>query len=268
MPLDTFKSIVDHLSGAKVMDLTSWGEPLLHPNFVEAVAYASRKGIDTHFATNGTLFDVQTQEELIKAGIKGIIFSIDVISRESGEFLGHPPSEKVLGNLERLLKIRQGKIPSVTISTCLYKNYANDLFEVVEYAAERGVDGVNILRVDAGSSDEIKRYSWKKEQEICKRASEAGNKSGVLVWSPFEAYKGYRKWVYRDRYLCPQTYDSIYILHEGDVTPCCKLPELKMGNLFETDLSEIWLGKRFAHFRKSQLDYCGKCDIFKYKYIE
>ncbi|HDP70493.1 MAG TPA: radical SAM protein [Actinobacteria bacterium] len=265
---ENFESIMEQLSGIQILDLTSWGEPLLHPNFVEMVAYTSRKGIEPHFATNGTLLDAKMQKELIDAGIKGIIFSIDVVGRKSGEFFGHPPSKKVLDNLESLLKFREGKTPRVSISTCLYEGFADDLFGVVEYAGMHGVDGVNILRVDIGSSGEIKRYSWEEEQEILKEAGEIGKKAGIKVWSMFEAYRGYRKWVYRDRYLCPQTYDSIYITHEGDVVPCCKLSKLKMGNLFENNLSEIWLGDKFCSFRKNQLDYCGKCDIFKYRYKE
>jgi radical SAM protein with 4Fe4S-binding SPASM domain len=57
---------------------------------------------------------------------------------------------------------------------------------------------------------------------------------------------------------------------EGDVTPCCLLPALKMDNLKDKNLKEIWDSKKFKDFRKNHNSHklCRKCDLWRINYID
>ncbi len=82
MDLATFKRIIDELAGfdfptwGKVV-LAGFGEPTLHPRFIEAVAYAGAKGVPLRVYTNGTRLDTEIRQALLHPGIKALKLSIN-----------------------------------------------------------------------------------------------------------------------------------------------------------------------------------------------
>ncbi len=57
--------------------LYDWGEPLLHPELAGIIQMATRLGHRTFMVTNGTLLTPSLSEEIIRAGLSTICFSID-----------------------------------------------------------------------------------------------------------------------------------------------------------------------------------------------
>lgn len=45
IPFDLFKHIIDRIDSRYNVTLTGWGEPLLHPQLMEMIAYTKTKGI-------------------------------------------------------------------------------------------------------------------------------------------------------------------------------------------------------------------------------
>jgi len=57
--------------------LYDWGEPLLHPELPRIIQTATKLGHRTFMVTNGTLLTPSLSEEIIRAGLSTICFSID-----------------------------------------------------------------------------------------------------------------------------------------------------------------------------------------------
>ena len=61
--------------------------------------------------------------------------------------------------------------------------------------------------------------------------------------------------------------DKMVILSNGDVVPCCidYDASCKIGNIFESNLTEIWMGEKRNLFVESFLKknncFCEKCDL-------
>lgn len=72
-----FQDIIDHNPRIKRIYLTNWGEPLLHPQLVEMVAYAHQKGKFTALTTNATLLNESVSRQLLEAGLDLLKISID-----------------------------------------------------------------------------------------------------------------------------------------------------------------------------------------------
>jgi Predicted Fe-S oxidoreductases len=85
MPFDLYKKIIDEGSekGLYSIKLNFRGEPLLHPQIAEFVAYAKQKGIiDVFFNTNATKLTEDIGEKLIKAGLDRLIVSFEGYTKD------------------------------------------------------------------------------------------------------------------------------------------------------------------------------------------
>lgn len=73
----------------------------------------------------------------------------------------------------------------------------------------------------------------------------------------------------RDRFpgFCSMASHYVKIEPNGDVFPCCRAPrELRMGNVHQEPLAEIWNGANYRSFRRRMFDGdypepCRRCDI-------
>lgn len=82
MDLDTFKYIIDAVPGRQDVWPVSFGESLLYPGIVEAVAYATQNGKRAKLVTNGALLDRQMSRALLGAGLRALRVSVDAPSAE------------------------------------------------------------------------------------------------------------------------------------------------------------------------------------------
>ena len=111
MDYELYKKIIDEAAeiGAYAIKLNWRGEPLLHPQVVDMVRYAKEKGIiDIMFNTNGVLLSEQMSEDLIKAGLDKMFFSIDSIQKERFEkYRCGAVFEEVMENIKNFGKINE-----------------------------------------------------------------------------------------------------------------------------------------------------------------
>lgn len=88
MPLDLFKKICEDLNEfpdkVKKIKIGNHGEPTLHPNVVDAVAYARRRGNAdiVEMFTNGSKLEPELNRGLVEAGLQRINISLEGLSSE------------------------------------------------------------------------------------------------------------------------------------------------------------------------------------------
>jgi len=79
LSLDTYKSVINATTDLKYIQLQGEGEPLLHPNFFDMVAYARNKYPDIKISTttNGSMFTKDVISKLESAQLTSIFISIE-----------------------------------------------------------------------------------------------------------------------------------------------------------------------------------------------
>ena len=203
-----FRKIIDEgaekgLCGIK---LSYRGEPLLHRQLHQMVAYAKRKGIlDIYFNTNGMLLSESKTRSLIDAGLDRISVSLDGTDpvmfekqRVGARF------DVVKRNLERLLNIREKggySHPRVRVQTVKLPNI--DLEEYARYWAEY--------------SDETAAIDFKE-------ATERNDTLQDPEWA------------------CPQLWQRMTVEWDGRIMPCNNddYRLLSPGNVSKKSVSECW----------------------------
>jgi radical SAM protein with 4Fe4S-binding SPASM domain len=77
MEFELFEHIFAKNKGIHRVNLTNWGEPLLHPEICRMVRHLREKGIYVTMFSNGTLLTRTLSENLVKSGLNTICFSLD-----------------------------------------------------------------------------------------------------------------------------------------------------------------------------------------------
>lgn len=274
MDLSLYKQVIDKLEGIKEIILTGWGEPLIHPDLLEMIKYAKKKGKWVSLTSNGSLLTRDFAKKIIQAGLDSISFSIDEIKAPKGS-LAHPVTSQIR-NVENFLKLRKGKKPEVVIQTTLHKGGQERISEVIAWAAKIGAEMVNINRLDMRFNQNLKRPNFEEEKEFVKKLEQVGRKYKIQTeFRPHIAFSGFARLIYRllAPYMalggkhCLRVYNYVYINLAGEVTPCCALPLWLVGNLLRDDLRTIWQSEKFKKFKQHEFQrkICGKCDVLEVK---
>jgi len=275
IPFDIFKKIIDKTDFYSHITLTGWGEPLLHPQLLEMIAYVKGKGHRVGITTNGLVL-ARFMDDFIKMRLDKLTISLDSVEDGLKVENGHPPNRLVQENIKAFIKNRRNKtIPVLTLQITMHDKY--QCLDAVKFAGESGVDRVYLVRLNIPMDNNgFKRPCMEEEIEIYQESETIAKKYGLQVDSNYTAfgnalfrllYKRLRPIMYRFDKYCPKPYDYLYINIDGKATPCCDLPRYEIGNVLKHDIDEIWHNENMQYFRKNQNIICGNCDALRLKQL-
>jgi len=158
MDLNMYKSIIDEFRDYKFKPKILYifaGEPLLHPQADEFIAYACQNGHDTFLSTNVTALTEELSKKIIGSGLKSIHLCIDGASKESHEsYRVGSDFEIVKKNIENFLKIKydlKSNWPNVTIQTLLTSYSEKEIDQITQWAKKMKVDNIQFKSISLGS---------------------------------------------------------------------------------------------------------------------
>ncbi len=280
MPIADFKRIVDKLEGVQTITPSGYGEPLMHPDIIEAIKYCKDKGFEVQITSNGLLLNTEEKvNELINSKLDSITFSLESINNNNNDF-GHP-NKMALLNIKKLVEYKKqlnSITPRITLQTLMVKNKENDIFDIIEWGVENGVDRINAARFELNTLPDVKRPSIEEEKKMFKVFNKYRKKYGIRIdCIQDQVYTGIKGFIYKHfKYLlhmdkhCIRLKDFMQIGVNGEIKPCCALNEYVMGNMLSDDLKTIWNSKKYNNFRKNfyKAIWCKGCDFAKLKQIE
>ncbi|MEW5949898.1 MAG: radical SAM protein [Thermodesulfobacteriota bacterium] len=208
MDFELCRKIIDEgaENGLCGLKLSYRGEPLLHPQVDQIVAYGKRKGIlDIYFNTNGMLLSKNMSLKLISAGLDRISISIEGIDPVTFERERKGASfQRIISNISTLLELREqagsGR-PRIRIQTVRLPGL--DLEEYSEFWRSHG--------------DEVAVVDFK----------DVKNRNTDLV---------------DETWACPQLWQRMTIERDGTILACNNddFRNLSPGNARELSVYESW----------------------------
>lgn len=121
----------------------SGGEPTLHKNIREAVAYAKQKGIERIAISSNGSNSPELYKELVELGCNDFSISLDACCSIVGDTMAGNISgafDKVVENIKML-----SKLTYVTVGVVLTEENVNQLVDTVVFAYKLGVSDVRII---------------------------------------------------------------------------------------------------------------------------
>ena len=256
MDMELYRKCIDDMRNfprkIKMLRFAAWGEPLLHKQIAEMVAYAKKSEIaeSVDIVTNGYLLTHKMSDQLIDAGLDRLRISVEGLSAE--DYLEHTGTvidfERFLEqlryfyehskNTEIYLKIIDYMIQEPTQQRLFYEMFRPICHTIAVTHLTPTVPEIN--------------YSLL-----------AG---GMPVNKPQNAD------TLQQTKICPQGFYMMQINPDGKVVPCCAVRyPMILGDAGKEAVPDIWNGERFNRFRFDMLHsleqaspVCGDCQDYPY----
>lgn len=256
MKYDLYQKCVDQMalfdSKLKVLRFVGMGEPLLHRNIAEMIAYAVEKKVAdrVELLTNGSLLKPDTSDALIAAGLSRLVISLQGLTSEK-----YKQVSKVDIDFDAFVEgIRYFYEKKTT--THVY-------VKIVDYALDKPGDREEFYRIFGDICDTI---AIENAVPIM---------PGVDYSKVLKGRKGATQFglPLADIQVCPQAFFTMQINPDGKVVPCYQItyPGI-MGDVHHQTLQEIWNGEAYNKFRRSMLngranvnEVCAKCNFIRYR---
>lgn len=260
MSKEVMDRIIDYLKNSTIggVRLILWGEPTLHPRFLEFVKGLKEIGKLVHFNTNGILLSEEMIQAIVDLEVDSVKFSFQGVDRNSYEEMRFGSDwNMIMSNIKRLNAVRGEKEkPYIQISTTITdedKNRVNNFEEEMDPLCEQINVGQTIL-----NHLKVEKMNLSKERK-----------------EAFIRLKEKQSLVEKHLAVCPEIYTKLSILWNGDVTMCCNDfdgHDMVLGNVMNESLKELWKSKKaqaICHILEdeSKYDSMGICSVC-YEYIE
>ncbi|MBT3408340.1 radical SAM protein [archaeon] len=265
-PMNRFKRMIDDASELKVetIILQGDGEPLLHPNSLDMLRYAVKRGIDVRFFTNGILLNEKVARAVVEIGVKEIYCSFPAGTKETYKKINpiqKPETyDKVVKNLKRLMEIKKeadAQDPRVIVTHVIHTQNHQELVKMAEDDVYEKVDAARfyLIRLDI-----MNKFLKIKPDEIVKirnqipQVEETLKQGGVEfvdnIKFQLENYNSNDGSWSKDIFLkkgCTIGYYFNLVPAKGDVSFCCHLRTV--GDLTKQSYKEIWTSNKYTKWR-------------------
>jgi MoaA/NifB/PqqE/SkfB family radical SAM enzyme len=265
--------------------LHQMGEPMLHPDLPEIVAYAEGRGVPFELNTNCGLITQERIDALYRAGLTNLILSYQTPDAESFRTRKAPRiafdeyRDKVRLAVERKVALRARTNIEIDVMNTKHA----DGFRIVSDDAQ--ATGL-VLDWIAFCQDLERRHGLPprrhdveavRAERFLDRDEDAGRYpllDGVtLVWKRCHNWGNmvgaHELHEVPDTY-CPAPYDQFVILWNGDVVACCTDYEArtKHSNIFTSSIEGVWRSDVLKRRKRDMLegrllDVCARCQGLK-----
>ncbi len=238
-----FRRLIDELASKNPLTnvrLHKDGEPLLHPEIIDFIDYASSRLQNVTLVTNGTLLNDEMARAILGTQLHNIRFSIDGISKQTFE------------------KVRRQKKDNVYADSRIavdYESVLNNIQHFFKIKKALGKDsprvGVRITNFKA-TQHEIDDYTlyWKEHVDFIEVAP-------LLSWSGQVTQEKDNS---SHRFPCPFLWDHIVVNWDGALAPCSIYVDSKgdgkgiLANVNTKSLEEAFYSPRMQRLRLAHLD--------------
>jgi MoaA/NifB/PqqE/SkfB family radical SAM enzyme len=240
--LNTFKKIIDEATEYHplfMLNLHKDGEPLLHDELPEMVAYARKKDVagTIHLNTNGMRLGGSMGQRLLESGIDDITISVDAAYPETYRQLKRSRHfDTLIKNIESFIEHRDRVNSETTIRV-----------KIMEFDAVAGAEIDAFHDQWTGIADEVQVtgvHNW------------SGAISGLRVTDETSS----------ERYPCALLWYALAVNSNGDVSICNVDWDYSgvVGSVHQKSLHAIWNDLPLRKIRRAHLDahwdYVPVCD--------
>jgi MoaA/NifB/PqqE/SkfB family radical SAM enzyme len=229
------------------------GEPFLNKDLPKMISYASDASIYTSLSTNGHFINQQVAEDIVKARLRKIIFSVDGATQESYQkYRKNGQLNKVIDGIKTLIDVKKHfgkKYPLIVIQFIVFRSNEHELDDIRKLAHNLKVDNLEIKTAQHSLPDFSNNLITTRER-----------------YSRYKQYDG--KLILKNNpSACSRIWTTSVITWNKLLIPCCydKDANYTMGDLEKHSLKSLWESNNFTQFRKKVLaeidtiEICNNC---------
>lgn len=226
---DEAKKIIDEVGDyIYLLQLYTWGEPLLNKDIYKIIAYAKTKRMFVMISTNATVMNEKNNQKLIDSGIDYVMVAVDGGSQETyPKYRVGGDYNQVFGNISHLLELKKqtgSTRPFVEWQFIVFRHNEHEVEATETLAYEIGINKFTPLPAYVEDEDWLP----------------VGDKYKVEAFNPERLMNCDRPWTH------------LNYRADGGIASCCYEFYKKddFGEAIHTPFKEIWNNEFFRKSRK------------------
>ncbi|WP_447984750.1 radical SAM protein [Nitrospira sp. Nam74] len=291
MHFEHFIAVIEQFPRLKELHLQGMGEPMMHPQLFEMVAYAFHKGITVTTNTNLTLMSEGRAEQCVTSGLSVLHVSLDGATAATYEAIRQGAKfQRVVDNIDKVCRAKKrlgSRTPLLRLVVVVMRRNLEELPDLVRRAHEWSIQSVFVqhLSQEFGEASLLPQYepmrTFVQEETLMgedpdrvERYFNAARSVAADLAIELRLPQVQRELCTgrgEGRHGCDWPWYGAYVTYQGYAIPCCMIAtpdRLHMGNMLEHGVEAIWNGRQYQTFR-DRLDsdeppeLCRSCSVFK-----
>lgn len=260
-----------------------YGEPFVHPRFLDYLAAVKELGVRVTISTNGTLLDEERARALVEIGADVLSVSVDGARPEIfADVRRGADLRAVVENVEALNRIKRERgqpVPRIQIEFVALKRNVDDLPALSDLARRLEANRILVTHVLPHTLEMAAEALYGKDERPSLPIPPGwALKNGLwLLWGIVEMPRMSWGAERRCRFI---TNKALVVGWDGGVSPCYALSHTYpyyifgrrknvtryvLGNVNEKSLAEIWTSDEYVRFRAEVLNFrfpsCVDCQL-------
>lgn len=267
--MDNFYSLEPLMDIAEEVTLMGWGEPTIHPHFIEMLEVINRHSARKYFCSNGMNLK-KIKNAIFDHNVDVFAISLDGATDETNSRIrrGSKINEitEDLKDIVRIKKERGLKYPWINFVFCAMDSNIQELPDLVRLAAEIGIEEVKVVYLTVFEEDLLHETLWGHEDKIkavFEETIKVGEELGIVLKLPH--YIGEDEAGDKLHKDCFVSWRDFFLGSDGYVRPCMSTPVQFFKYDKNKDFMEMWNSSEYQEYRKNVNDQvnmdlpCRRC---------
>lgn len=251
--MDWLRYLEPMLDTVEEVTLMGWGEPTIHPGFVDMLELVHRHDARIYFCTNGMRLG-QLQKAIFDNHVDVFAVSVDGATAETNARIRRGSDlDYIVRNLREIKQIQLSQglgYPYINFVFCAMRSNLHELPGLVRLAADIGLEEVKVVYLTAFGQEMAGESLWGCRSEVEAAFQEAaglGEALGVALKLPhLQGEDPAGDALHKD---CFVAWRDFFLGSDGMVRPCMSTPAqffpFDAGKPFE----ELWNAPQFQQYR-------------------
>ncbi|SHJ14076.1 radical SAM protein [Parasporobacterium paucivorans] len=226
--MEVFRSFEPMMDIVEEVTLMGWGEPTIHPHFIEMLEIIHRHGARKYFCTNGMNLK-QIKKALFDYEVDVFAVSVDGATKETNNRIRKGSDLDMivrdLKEIEREKKEQCLSYPYINFVFCAMKSNLHELPDLIRLAADIGIEEVKVVYLTVFGDDILNESLWGQEEEVRSvfgEAAQIGEELGILLKLPY--ISGEDEATEKLHKECYVSWRDFFLGSDGYVRPCMSTP--------------------------------------------
>lgn len=252
--MDVFKSFEPLMDTVEEVTLMGWGEPTIHPHFIEMLEIINKHSARKYFCSNGMNLK-KIKDAIFDYKVDVFAISLDgAIDETNSRIRRGSKIEQITEDLKEIVRIKRERglqYPWINFVFCAMQSNIRELPDLVRLAAEIGIEEVKVVYLTVFGEDLMNESLWGHEdlvREVFEEAVSVGDELGIVLKLPH--YVGEDEAGDKLHKDCFVTWRDFFLGSDGYVRPCMSTPIHFFKYDKEKDFMEMWNASEYKNYRE------------------
>lgn len=261
--MDTFYSLEPIMDVIEEVTLMGWGEPTMHPHFIDMLDVINKHSARKYFCTNGLNLP-KIKQSIFDFNVDVFAVSLDGAKAETNDQIRRGSKFDLitteLKDIVRIKKERGLKYPWINFVFCAMRQNLHELPDMVRLASKIGIEEVKIVYLTAFSQEMEQETLWGETNEVRDvfgKSVEVAEELGIQIKLPHLVGEDIAGEKYHKD--CFVAWRDFFVGSDGFVRPCMSTPVKFFPYDIKKSFTEMWNHETFKRYR-ANVNFAVKMD--------